>query len=250
MNLELSACKALVTGASRGIGLAIARQLHAEGAQVALNGRDCNALEQAAAPLGALALAGDVSDAASCAALAQELQSCWGTLDVLVCNVGSGRSVAPGTENAEEWLRMLSVNLLSATNAVAAFTPLLASSKHAAIVCVSSICGLEALGCPVAYAGAKAALNSFVRNSARPLAQHGIRINAVAPGNVLFEGSVWEKKLAEDAGAVQAMLKAQVPLNRLGNVQEVADLVTFIASPRAAFATGAVFTLDGGQTRG
>ena len=84
---------------------------------------------------------------------------------------------------------------------------------------------------------------------ARPLGKEGIRINAVAPGNILFDGSVWSRKLAEDADGVQAMLAREVALGRLGTPREVAELVAYLVSSRAAFATGAVWTLDGGQVR-
>ena len=116
------------------------------------------------------------------------------------------------------------------------------------IVCVSSICGLEVVpGAPVTYSSAKAALHAYVRGISRPLGKMGVRINAVAPGNILFDGSVWSRKLAEDAGAVRNMLEYDVSLARLGTPRDVAELVAYLASPRASFATGGVWTLDGGQ---
>jgi 3-oxoacyl-[acyl-carrier protein] reductase len=122
-------------------------------------------------------------------------------------------------------------------------------SGDRAIVCVSSICGLAALGAPVTYSAAKAALNATVRGLARPLAQKGIRINAVAPGNILFEGGTWARKLAENKAGVEDMLAREVPLRRLGKPDEIADVVGFLASPRAAFITGTVIVADGGQLR-
>jgi 3-oxoacyl-[acyl-carrier protein] reductase len=160
--------------------------------------------------------------------------------------VGSGRSVPPGEETPEEWQRVLAVNLLAATNAVHAFRPMLAAARGS-IVCISSICGLEALGAPVTYSAAKAALNAFVRGSARPLAAAGIRINALAPGNL--QSDTWKQKLRNDPAAVQGMLEREVALRRLGSLREIADFAAFLASPRTAFATGAVFVVDGGQLR-
>ncbi len=118
------------------------------------------------------------------------------------------------------------------------------------MVCISSICGLEVIpGAPVTYSAAKAALHAYVRGIAKPLGQQGIRINAVAPGNILSEGSVWARRLVEQPAAVQQMLDREVALGRLGTPQEVAELVAFLASPRAAFASGGIWQLDGGQVR-
>lgn len=250
MDLGLSGKVALVTGSSRGLGRAIAGSLHAEGCHVMLNGRDREALERQARELGAnaAAAAADVTDPAACRDLVRKTEEHFGRLDILVCNVGSGASVPPGRETLDEWRRVFDVNLASATNVVEAAGELM-GRQGGAIVCVSSICGLEALGAPVTYSAAKAALNAYVRGIARPLAARGVRINAVAPGNLLFEGSVWERKLSENAGAVQAMLDREVALKRLGSPEEISNFVTFLASPRAAFATGAMFVVDGGQVR-
>lgn len=241
---------ALVTGSSRGIGYAIAQTLHAEGCKVALNGRTATDLTAAAASLpGAIAVSGDVSCPEDARRVVAETIRSFGHLDILVCNVGSGRSVAPGAETPGEWQRVFALNLWSATNSVEAAREALAASRGA-IVCVSSICGLEVVaGAPVTYSAAKAALHAYVRGIARPLGKDNVRINAVAPGNIVFDGSTWSRKLAENGEAVQAMLDKDVTLGRLGTAGEVAGLVAYLASPRAGFATGAIWNLDGGQVR-
>ncbi len=251
MQLELTGKTALVTGASRGLGRAIAEVLHGEGCRVALNGRQAPALAAAASDMpGAVPIAGDVTRQDDAARVVAEAVAALGGLDILVCNVGGGRSVPPGEETGDEWQRVFALNLWSTTNMVEAARPSLAASRGA-IVCISSICGLEVVpGAPVTYSAAKAALHAYVRGIARPLGQDGIRINAVAPGNVLFEGSVWSRKLIEDAAAVEGMLARDVALGRLGTPRDVADLVAFLASPRAVFASGGVWTVDGGQARG
>jgi 3-oxoacyl-[acyl-carrier protein] reductase len=248
VDLELAGKVALITGSSSGIGLAIAKGLKHEGCKVALNGRDKKKLEGVSQQLRQTAFPADVTDPDQCRELADAVVQQFGRIDVLVCNVGSGASVPPGQETHDEWRRMIDLNLLSAANTVAAARRYLAA-VHGVVLCISSICGWESLGCPIAYSAAKAALHSFVHGMARPLGRDGIRINALAPGNVLFPGSTWERKLDQDAAGVETMLARDVALGRLGTVAEIADFSIFLCSPRSAFATGGVFIVDGGQVR-
>ncbi|MDP3182999.1 MAG: SDR family oxidoreductase [Desulfobaccales bacterium] len=261
MNLELDGHIVLVTGSSRGLGRGLAASFLTEGATVILTGRDPHDLKAAAehfrqryGPGRVRAFLGDLGQQNLIDELARFVDQEFGQLNHLVCNIGSGRSVPPLKENAAEWQRMLEVNLLAAVSGVRGLLPLLQKSAAPAddatsITFISSICGVEPLGCPVAYAAAKSALISYAQNIARPLGPQGIRVNVVSPGNIIFPGSTWEDKLAKDQQAVEAMLKREVPLQRLGTVAEVANVVLFLASSRAAFVTGANWVVDGGQTR-
>ena len=251
MNLELAGKSVLISGGSRGIGLAIAKLFAQEGSSVGIVARQSEDLLKAQNEIGRVCsvYAVDVTDASACARLIKDIEKSIGRLDVLVTCVGSGASVPPGEETAEEWLRVIALNLFSATNLISAATSLLAHSAPASVVCISSICGREVLGAPVAYSAAKAALDSTVKGLSRPLAKKGIRINGVSPGNIYFSGGTWDRKTKENPEAVQKMLSTEVPLGCLGKPEAVADAVAFLASSRAAFITGSNLVVDGGQTR-
>jgi 3-oxoacyl-[acyl-carrier protein] reductase len=143
---------------------------------------------------------------------------------------------------------MATINYLSATNMISAVLPHI-KAQRGCVVCISSICGHEALGAPVAYSAAKAALNMMVKGLSRPLGKNGVRINGVSPGNILFDGGTWDKKLRADAEGVRIMLERDVPLGRLGRPEDVANAVLFLVSDRASFISGTCLVVDGGQLR-
>jgi NAD(P)-dependent dehydrogenase (short-subunit alcohol dehydrogenase family) len=240
----------LVTGSSRGLGFHIARYFSERGARVIMNGRDKNKLNVAVNCLGenVIGLAADVSQPEGAKNLVDFVSKKYGRLDTVVCNVGSGSSVQPGKESYAEWQRVFSKNFFSTTNVVEAAKDLLAKTKGS-IICISSICGSQIIAnAPVTYSCSKSALNTFVRGIARPLGKMNVRINAIEPGNLLFTGSVWEKKIKAEPKQIQKFIDDNVSLGRLGHPDEIAALVEFLSSEHAQFTTGSIFKVDGGQS--
>lgn len=252
MNLNLSGKRVLVTGSSKGIGRFIAEAFLAEGCKVAINGRHPSQLNDALQDIAhenAIAIAGDVSKPSEARRILEEFIGAFDHLDILVCNVGSGQSVPPGEENLAEWHKVFEQNLWSTTTMVEACRQELARNLGS-IVCISSICGHEViLGAPITYSAAKAALNAYVRGSARPLGKLGVRINAISPGNILFNDSIWDRKQKGSFKAVEEMLRQDVALSKLGTPLAISNLALWLASPAANFTTGSIFVADGGQLR-
>ena len=249
MDLRLTGKRVLVTGASRGIGFGIAQAFHAEGCEVVSNSRSKKNLSSSIAKRERwFGVDGDVTDPLKAHDVVRQTVDILGGIDVLICNVGSGKSVPPGQESFSDWNKSLLENLLSTTNTVEAAISELRKSKGV-IVCISSICGIEVVrGAPVTYSSAKAALNAYIRGISVPLGADGVRINGIAPGNILFEGSVWDKKIKENACKVDHMLNEQVPLKRLGDLSDITNLALWLASPLSSFCTGSIHICDGGQT--
>jgi 3-oxoacyl-[acyl-carrier protein] reductase len=253
MDLALRGRAAFVSGASRGIGLGIAQAFAAEGVRLALAARGAEALAKAAASLGAddapVTVAADMTDETEVRSAFARAAAGLGALDIVVANVGSGASVAGHEVTRGEWERVMTLNFFGAASLASVAAGHLGARGKGSLVFVSSIAGLEALGAPAPYAAAKAALQGLVKSYARSLGPRGVRVNAVAPGNICFDGGVWDGKLKADRAAVEAMLVREVPLRRLGTPREVADVVAFLASDRASFISGATIVVDGGQTR-
>ena len=256
MDLHLDEKVALVAGSSRGIGLATARAFLAEGCRTIITGRDSaalgiarNALESEFDQDRVLAFEGDLRDSAVIAALMSSINERWGRLDCLVANVGTGRGPLGWDLEESDWSRLLEENLSCTYRLVRQVLPAMAQSRQGSIVLVASIVGLESTLAPLPYSAAKAALINYGKNLARQVGSFNVRVNSVAPGNVLFPGGSWERHLAERRDEVLHQIESEVPMNRFGRPEEIADVIVFLSSERAAFITGSCVVVDGGQTR-
>lgn len=249
MDLQLYNKVALVTGSSKGIGKAIALTLFEEGCKIVLNGRNQTLLKKTSQSINnSKFIVADVTKPNECKKLIRTIIRLYGRLDILVCNVGDGKSAPPGKETLTEWKKMFEINLLSATNIIEASQDELSITKGS-IVCISSISGLNVIGAPIPYSVMKSALTTYVKNASRPLGEKNIRINAIAPGNIMFKGSVWEKKKIENPSLIKKILKDEVSLHRFGKAHEVAELTAFLLSSKSSFITGSVCVIDGGQIK-
>jgi 3-oxoacyl-[acyl-carrier protein] reductase len=257
MDFNLQNQVAFIAGSSRGIGRAIAVALLAEGASIVLTGRDEASLKATQVALATpetaariLAIRGDFADQHTIDKALTRTLGHFGRIDHLICNLGTG-SGKPGWEQApEEWQRLFELNFFASVRLTQAALPHLLGNVHGATVLyISSIVALEATPAPLPYSAAKAALNNYAKNLARQLGPQKVRVNTICPGNIFFPGGSWERHLANRREAVEQMLQTEVPLQRFGTPEEIASLAAYLCSPHAAFATGACYVMDGGQTR-
>ncbi|MGE7990486.1 3-oxoacyl-ACP reductase FabG [Pseudomonas sp. NPDC089554] len=237
----------LVTGASTGIGLGIARQFALQGAKVLITARSADKIEAVAAQLRAEGLhvhglAADVADIASVVAMMNTVQELHGGLDVLCCNAGIFPNSTLENLTEADWDRVLATNTKGTFLSVQAALPLLRNAEYGRVILTSSITG-PVTGSPgwVHYGASKAAQLGFMRTAAIELAKDGITVNAVLPGNIVTAGF-----LDVDA-EYQAGVAASIPAKRLGTPEDVASAVMFFASREAGYITGQSLIIDGGQ---
>jgi|WP_325181854.1 3-oxoacyl-[acyl-carrier protein] reductase len=237
---------ALITGASRGIGRAIAIALAREGWPVCVNflerrdAAESLVSELRAQGRAAMAFQADVADRGAVEAMVRAAAEELGPVELLVNNAGISHQGLFQDLGDADWARLLAVNLTGPRNAVLAALPHMLSEKRGSIVNISSIWGLRGGSCEAAYAATKAGVIGLTRSLALELAPSGIRVNCVAPGCVETD---MVRVLGEET---RAMLVEETPLGRLGRPEDIAEAVAFLASEKAAFITGQVLTADGG----
>jgi 3-oxoacyl-[acyl-carrier protein] reductase len=252
VDLGLAGKVAIVTGSSRGIGRGIATRLAEEGAHVVLCARGEDDLDEAvrsiAGPGRAVGIVADVTTPEGAAAVVAAAVEQLGGVDIVVNNVGGSGAKTFEEMDAADLQAVLDKNLFPAVNVSRAALPSLRSRGGGVIAMISSIWGREGGGAP-SYNVAKAAELSLAKAMATDLAKDGVRVFSVAPGSTLFPGGSWERRTREDPNGIAAFIERELPFGRLGTVDEIADVVTFLVSDRATWVVGTCVTVDGGQSR-
>jgi 3-oxoacyl-[acyl-carrier protein] reductase len=256
MDLALAGNVAIVTGSSRGLGLASATALAREGCRVTLCARTAGRLDEAAAEVGAacgdparvFAVQADVAAPEGVAALIERTVAQFGGLDILVNNVGLARGGDLLATTEAEWQEAIDQTLMPAVRASKLAVPHMKQRGGGVILMIASIFGRETGG-RMTYNAVKAAEISLAKSLAQQLASDNIRVNSVAPGSILFPGGSWWKRQQADPDGIAEFVKRELPFGRFGRPEEVGDVVAFLASPRASWISGASITIDGCQSR-
>ena len=256
MELNLLDKVAVVTGSSRGLGLAAARALVAEGCRVCICARGAERLSEAAVEVDAaarrpnmvLAVQADVSTAAGVDLVIARTVETFGRLDVLVNNVGRAGGAGLLDTSDAEWQAAFDETLFPAIRASRAAVPHMREAGGGSIVMIASIYGREAGG-RMTYNAVKAAEVSLAKALAQQLAPLNIRVNSVAPGSILFPGGSWHKRQQSDPEGIADFVKRELPFGRFGRPEEVGAVVAFLASARASWVSGASIVVDGCQSR-
>ena len=255
MDLQLAGKVAIVTGGSKGLGFASAQALAEEGARVVICARGRAALDAAVADLRGRAAEGhamgveaDVSTPEGCAAVIEQAGAAFNRIDILVNNVGKASGTDIVSTSDEEWHSALGQTLFPAIRMSRLVVPEMRRAGGGVILMIASIWGRESGG-RMTYNAVKAAEISLAKAMAQQLAGDNIRVNSIAPGSILFEGGSWWKRQQDDPEGIAAFIKSDLPFGRFGQAREVGDVVAFLASPRAAWISGACVTVDGCQSR-
>ena len=256
MDLQLTDRIIFVAGASRGIGLGIAEACLREGAKVALVARNPASLADASGRLAqeygphrVWSRAGDMRSTAEVEAALSACEAEHGPIFGAVANVGI-HPCPPGFEvDDDAWSQGLEQNLGSSFRVARGALKRMTTRKEGAIVLISSIAGVRAMGTALTYGTAKAAVNHLAGELARIAGKNNVRVNALAPGNIIFPGGEWEQRIkGPRREAWERWVRRETPLERFGTPEEIGAVVTFLMSPLASFVTGAMITADGGQS--
>jgi 3-oxoacyl-[acyl-carrier protein] reductase len=256
MDLELTDKVAIVTGSSRGLGLAIAAALLREGCRVTICARNAQRLADASTSLRTLApsedhllaVTADLATAGGVETVVTRTVETFGGLDILVNNVGLGKGAGIVDTSDAEWQEAFDQTVYPAIRASRLAVPHLRRRGGGAIVMIASIWGRESGG-RMTYNAVKAAEISLAKAMAQQLAADNIRVNSVAPGSIRFPGGTWDRRVQDDPQGMADFVRRELPFGRFGRPEEVGAVVAFLVSPRASWISGASVPVDGCQSR-
>ena len=248
MDLGLAGRVALVTAATRGIGLGIAQALAAEGARVAVAARTGADVKRVADSLGGFGVEADLLTAEGCETAVAETERVLGPVEILVNNLGTRSGTSWQDTGPDEFESAFAGNVGVSVRMSKLVLAGMVARGWGRIVVISSIWGREAGG-PPAYNAAKAGEISFVTSLGREVAARGVTVNCVAPGSILWEGGGWHRRVQQNPAAMEELVRRELPLGRFGSVSEVASVVAFLCSSQASLVNAACVTVDGGQSR-
>jgi|TARA_B100000795_G_scaffold261942_1_gene239279 NAD(P)-dependent dehydrogenase (short-subunit alcohol dehydrogenase family) len=234
-----------ITGSSRGIGYGLAKMFISGGHEVIINSNNIKNLKLASKKLNNCDyVLGDVCDLISVKKIVRKIRNNKKKLDVIICNYGNSNP----KKNDLNFEHAIKHNFYSTTNIVSEGVSLL-NKNEGKIICISSICGVEVIeNAPIGYSLAKSLINNYVKSMSKPLGEKGISINAIAPGNILFDGSVWDKKIKENKNKTLNYINKVVPLKKFGTIQDIFEICEIIVKNRSQYMSGATYVLDGAQT--
>jgi 3-oxoacyl-[acyl-carrier protein] reductase len=255
LDLQLKGTSAIITGSSKGLGLASAKALVAEGCRVCICARGADALNRAADELRKIggegmvvAVAVDLTTTDGAEKVVNTALEAFGGIDILINNVAAAKGAGIADTLDAEWQQAIDHTLFPAIRMSRLVVPHLKTRGGGSILMIASVFGRESGG-RMTYNAVKAAEISLAKSMAQQLAKDNIRVNSLAPGSILFPGGSWDARQKADPEGIAEFIRRELPFGRFGRAEEVAAAVAFLASPRASWISGSCVTVDGCQSR-
>jgi len=234
-----------ISASSSGIGYYLAEKYKSLGYDLIINGTNKLKLKKASLSLDCDFFLGDLTKKKTIDLLINKLKKKYNYIDILICNLGNSEF----KKNNKDYGNAFKYNFYSTTNLVESSKKILKKAKSK-IICISSICGVESIeGAPIGYSIAKSALNFYIKLISRELAEIGVSINGIVPGNIYFKGSTWDLKMKKNPKKTKQYIKNNVPINKFGSTENIFEICKMLTENTDNFITGSLFKLDGGQTK-